>query len=55
MVPFTRRSRPAAETTAAPPQVHIYDYAYVLRELKRIAIIGGAALLLVVILSFVLR
>jgi len=55
VVPFTPRSRPAAETTAAPPQVHIYDYGYVLRDLRRIAIIGGAALLLVVILSFVLR
>ena len=55
MVPFTPRGRPAAETAAAPPQVRIYDYGYVLRDLRRIAIIGGAALLLVVVLSFVLR
>jgi hypothetical protein len=55
VVPFTPRSRPAAETATAPPQVGIYDYGYVLRDLRRIVIIGGAALLLVVVLSFVLR
>ena len=55
MVPFAPRSRPAAETTAAPPQGRTYDYGYVLRELRRIVIIGGASLLLVVVLSLVLR
>jgi hypothetical protein len=55
VVPFTPRGRPAAQTAAAPPQVRIHDYSYVVRELRRIAIIGGGALLLVVILSFVLR
>jgi hypothetical protein len=55
VVPFAPRSRPAAETTDAPLHVRIYDYGYVARELRRIAIIGGAALLLVVVLSFVLR
>jgi hypothetical protein len=55
VVSFAPRSRPAAETTSASPQVRIYDYGYVLRELRRIVIIGGAALLLVVVLSFVLR
>ena len=54
-MPFTPRSRPAAETGAAPPQARTYDYGYVLRELRRIVVIGGAALLLVVVLSFVLR
>ena len=55
VVPFTPRGRPVAETTPAPPQVRTYDYGYVLRELRRIVVIGGAALLLVVVLSFVLR
>jgi len=55
VVPFTPRSRAAAETATPPPQVRIYEYGYVLRELRRIVIIGGAALLLVVVLSFVLR
>ena len=55
MVPFTPRGRPAAEAAAASPQVRTYDYSYVLRELRRIVVIGGAALLLVVVLSFVLR
>jgi hypothetical protein len=55
VLPFTPRSRPAAETASASPQVRTYDYSYVLRELRRIVVIGGAALLLIVVLSFVLR
>ena len=55
VVPFAPRGTPASETTATSPQVRTYDYGYVLRELRRIVIIGGAALLLVVVLSFVLR
>ena len=54
VVPFPSRGRPAADTIT-PPQVRTYDYGYVLRELRRIVIIGGAALLLLVVLSFVLR
>ena len=54
MVPFAPR-QPVVQATSTPPQARIYDYGYVLRELRRIAIIGGGALLLVVILSFVLR
>ena len=54
VVPFAPR-RPVVQATATPPQARIYDYGYVLRELRRIAIIGGGAMLLVVILSFVLR
>jgi hypothetical protein len=53
-VPFPSRGRLAADATT-PPQVRTYEYGYVLRELRRIVIIGGAALLLLVILSFVLR
>jgi hypothetical protein len=40
--------------TAAPPRVRVQDYSYVLRELRRIAIVAAATLLLVVVLSFVL-
>lgn len=54
-VPFAPRSRPAAEATAAPQRARVHDYRYVLRELRRIAIIGTATLLLVVVLSLVLR
>ncbi len=52
---FASRSRSAAEATAAPPRPQAQDYRYVLRELRRIAIIGGATLVLVVVLSLVLR
>jgi hypothetical protein len=55
VVPFPSRSRAAAETTAAPARVGTYEYGYVLRELRRIVTIGGAALLLVVVLSLILR
>jgi hypothetical protein len=55
VVPFPSRSRAAAEITAAPPRVGTYEYGYVLRELRRIVTIGGAALLLVVVLSLILR
>jgi hypothetical protein len=55
VLPFPPRSRPSAETNTAPPAVHIYDYSYVFRELRRIAVIGGVALLLIIVLSFVLR
>jgi len=54
-VPFAPRSRPAAEATAAAPHARAHDYRYVLRELRRIAIIGAATVLLVVVLSLVLR
>jgi hypothetical protein len=54
VVPFTPR-RPVGQAAPAPPQTRIYDYGYVLRELRRIAIIGGGAMLLLVVLSFVLR
>jgi hypothetical protein len=40
--------------SAAPLQTH-YNYGYVVGELRRIAIIGGGAMLLLVVLSFVLR
>jgi hypothetical protein len=43
------------DTTPAPPRVQTYDYSYVLRELRRIVIIGLVMLLLVVISSFMLR
>jgi hypothetical protein len=55
VVPFPTRSRPAVDTTPAPPRVQTYDYSYVLRELRRIVIIGLVMLLLVVISSFMLR
>jgi hypothetical protein len=35
--------------------VHTYDYGYVLRELRRIAMIGGVMLVLVIVFSFLLR
>ena len=54
MVPFPARSRPAPET-AGPATIRMYGHGNVLGELRRIVIIGGATLLLVVILSFVLR
>jgi len=49
------RVRPSAEDTQFPGRARTYDYGYVLRELRRIAIIGGVTLLIVVVLSFVLR
>jgi len=55
VVPFPSRGRPSAETATITPQVRTYEYGYVLRELKRIVIIGGGVLLLLVILTFVLR
>jgi hypothetical protein len=55
MVAVPTRGRPPVEVTASPDRARTYDYGYVLRELRRIAIIGGATLLLVVVLSFVLR
>jgi hypothetical protein len=55
MVAFPARGRPPVDAALSPARAHTYDYGYVLRELRRIAIIGGATLLLVVVLSFVLR
>ena len=54
VVPFPTRSA-RVEARPAPPRVHTYDYGYVLRELRRIAMIGGVMLVLVVVFSFLLR
>jgi hypothetical protein len=54
-MPLAPRARTAAEATAVAPRPRAQDYGYVLRELRRIVIIGAATLLLVVVLSFVLR
>lgn len=54
VVPFAARSA-RVEARPAPPRVHTYDYGYVLRELRRIAMIGGVMLVLVVVFSFLLR
>jgi hypothetical protein len=55
MVAVPIRGRPQVEVTPSPARTRAYDYGYVLRELRRIAFIGGATLLLVVVLSLVLR
>jgi hypothetical protein len=55
MVTFPDRGRPPMDATPSPARARVYDYGYVLGELRRIAIIGGVTLLLVVVLSFVLR
>jgi hypothetical protein len=54
VVPFAARSA-RVEARPAPPRAHTYDYGYVLRELRRIAMIGGVMLVLVVVFSFLLR
>ena len=53
-VPFAARSA-RVEARPAPPRVGTYDYGYVLRELRRIAMIGGVMLVLVVVFPFLLR
>jgi len=54
VLPFAARSA-RVEARPAPPRAHTYDYGYVLRELRRIAMIGGVMLVLVVVFSFLLR
>ena len=54
-IPFSARSTPATEPRIAQPRVHAYDYGYVLRELRRIAMIGSVMLVLVIVFSFLLR
>ncbi len=55
MPPLAPPSRPAAEPAVAPTRARVHDYGYVLHELRRIAVIGSATMLLVVVISFVLR
>jgi hypothetical protein len=55
MVVVPVRGRSQVEVAPSPARARTYDYGYVLRELRRIAVIGGATLLLVIVLSLVLR
>lgn len=52
--PVVPPTRPVPEA-AGRGRTRAPDYGYVFRELRRIAIVSAASLLLVVILSFVLR
>jgi hypothetical protein len=53
-MPLASRGSAPAEA-AVPSQPRVHDYGYVVRELRRVAVIGTATLLLVVVLSLVLR
>ena len=49
--PTTRRSTPRARSPSAPPQ----EYGYVQRDLRRIAIVGGGLLIVLVVLDILLN
>jgi hypothetical protein len=53
-----KAAKPAASKSATPrkrPGEFQPDYGYVVKDLKRIAILAGSFLVLLVVLSFVLR